>query len=248
MPGCPRSFRGSRSAQTWRPGGRRREARQDSQSITLQPIDSAARQLVQLSLHYLVNQPERICVVSQDTQLPGTEAIAASPRMIAFMDVPPGTRFLPQAAELNDGRVVTFFSPLAEKLQRHGGTLPVAYPDNTTTDTGRAQRDAYWNWFADHWNADKAVTVMEEVIGIGGRPRWIAYRMSFPGRHHDAAPGCVRSRRLRHRRLRLQLHPPRRAIRTENRWQPEIAACPKRAGRLRQIGAQLHGNQVHAPS
>jgi hypothetical protein len=39
----------------------------------------------------------------------------ASPRMIAFVDVPPGTRFLPQAAELNDGQVVTFFSPLIEK-------------------------------------------------------------------------------------------------------------------------------------
>ena len=37
------------------------------------------------------------------------------PRMIAFVDVPPGIRFLPQAAELNDGQVVTFFSPLIEK-------------------------------------------------------------------------------------------------------------------------------------
>jgi hypothetical protein len=86
-------------------------ARQDGQSVTLQPVDSAARQL---ALHYLVNQPERICVVNQNTPFPGAEAIAASPRMIAFVDVPPGTRFLPQAAELNDGRVVTFFSPLIE--------------------------------------------------------------------------------------------------------------------------------------
>lgn len=154
---------------------------QDSQSITLQPIDSAARQLVQLSLHYVVNQPERICLVSRDTQLPDDEAIAASPRMIAFIDVPPGTRFLPQAAELNDGRVVTFFSPLVKKLQRDRGTVPVSYPDSTTTDAGRAERDAYWNWFADHWSADKAVKVVEEVIGAGGRPRWIAYRMTFPG-------------------------------------------------------------------
>ena len=90
---------------------------QDSQSITLQPIDSAARQLVQLSLHYLVNQPDRICVVGPGDPLPGAEAITASPRMIAFIDVSPGTRFLPQAAELNDGRVVTFFSPLIDKLQ-----------------------------------------------------------------------------------------------------------------------------------
>lgn len=153
--------------------------RHDGQSITFQPIDSAARQLVQLSLHYLVNQPERICVLNQDIPLPDADAITASPRMIAFVDVPPGTRFLPQAAELDDGRVVTFFRPLIEKLQRDGGTLPVAYPGSTATDAGRCQRDAYWNWFADHWNADKAVKVVEDVIGAGGRPRWIAYRMIF---------------------------------------------------------------------
>jgi hypothetical protein len=154
-------------------------ARQDGQTVTLQPVDSAARQLVQLSLHYLVNQPQRICVVNQDSPFPGAEAIAASPRMIAFVDVPPGTRFLPQAAELNDGRVVTFFSPLIEKLKRDGGMLPVAYPETTATDVGRRQRDAYWRWFTDHWNADKAVQVVEEVIGAGGRPRWIAYRVIF---------------------------------------------------------------------
>jgi hypothetical protein len=154
-------------------------SRQDGQTVTLQPVDSPARQLVQLSLHYLVNQPQRICVVSQDRPLPSAEAIAASPRMIAFVDVPPGTRFLPQAAELDDGRVVTFFSPLIEKLKRDGGTLPVAYPETTTTDEGRRQRDTYWRWFTDHWNADKAVQVVEEVIGTGGRPRWIAYRVIF---------------------------------------------------------------------
>jgi hypothetical protein len=165
--------------------------RQDGQSVTLHPIDSPARQLVQLALHYLVNQPERICVVGPDTPVPGAETIAASPRMIAFVDVPSATRFLPQAAELNDGRVVTFFSPLIEALKRDGGTLPVAYPESTASDAGRRQRDAYWNWFADHWNADTAVKVMEDVIGVGGRPRWIAYRMTFASGtslHLDVSP------------------------------------------------------------
>jgi hypothetical protein len=32
--------------------------------------------------------------------------------MIAFVAIPPGIRLLPQAAELNDGKVVTFFSDL----------------------------------------------------------------------------------------------------------------------------------------
>jgi hypothetical protein len=57
----------------------------------------------------------------------------------------------------------------------------VAYPGSTATDAGRRQRDAYWEWFAGHWNADKAVRVVEEVIGAGGRPRWIAYRMILGG-------------------------------------------------------------------
>lgn len=100
--------------------------------------------------------------------------------MIAFIDVTPGTRFLPQAAELDDGRVVTYFSPLIDKLQRDGWTLPVAYPDSTATDAGRRQRDAYWDWFAGHWNADKAVRLVEEAIGPRGRPCWIAYRMILP--------------------------------------------------------------------
>jgi hypothetical protein len=126
-------------------------------NVILQPVESAARQLVELSLHYLVNQPGRICQVDEQSSLPGSDAIAASPRMIAFIDAAAGTRFLPQAAELNDGRVVTFFDPLVEALRRDGGTLPVGYPDDTSTSAGKVQRDAYWNWFADHWNLNKAV-------------------------------------------------------------------------------------------
>jgi hypothetical protein len=152
---------------------------QDGQSIVLQPIESATRQLVQLSLHYLVNQRARICMAGRGTQLPSAEAIGASPRMIAFVDAPAGTRFLPQAAELNDGHVVTFFSPLIEKLKRDCDRLPGAYPHSTVTEAGKRERDAYWGWFADHWNADTAVKVVEDVIGNGGRPRWIDYRATL---------------------------------------------------------------------
>jgi len=82
--------------------------------------------------------------------------------MIAFVDVPPDSRFLPQAAELNDGLVVTFFSPLIGKLERDGGTLPDAYPQSTVTEASKRQRDAYRDRFAEHWNADKAVEVVED--------------------------------------------------------------------------------------
>jgi len=36
-----------------------------------------------------------------------------------------------------------------------------------------------WCRAQGHWNADKAVKVVEDVIGDGGRPRWIDYRMAF---------------------------------------------------------------------
>jgi hypothetical protein len=153
--------------------------RQEGGSIVVQPVESSARKLVELSLHYLVNQRDRICVVGQGASLPGSSDIGTSPRMIAFVDAPAGTKFLPQAAELDDGRVVTFFSSLIENLKQDGGTLPVGYPHTTATDAGRLQRDSYWTWFADHWNADKAVRAVEDAVGDGGRPRWIDYRATF---------------------------------------------------------------------
>ena len=81
--------------------------------------------------------PLRICVLNQDIPLPDADAITASPRMIAFVDVPPGNQVPAAGADLGDGRVVTFFSPLIENLQRDGGTLPVACPGSTATDAGR---------------------------------------------------------------------------------------------------------------
>jgi hypothetical protein len=64
-------------------------SRQEGSNIIVQPIQSAARELVELSLHYLVNQPHRICTVGQESPLPGPDSIAASPRMIAFVDAGP---------------------------------------------------------------------------------------------------------------------------------------------------------------
>lgn len=152
---------------------------QQGSNIVLQPVESAARQLVELSFHYLVNQPGRICAAGNGSPLPDSERIGESPRMLAFVDVGPGAIFLPQAAELSDGRVVTFFEPLVEALQRDGGNSPGPYPDSTTSVEGQRDRDAYWSWFVSNWNVDKAVKVVENEIGDGGRPRWIDYRTTL---------------------------------------------------------------------
>ena len=160
-------------------GKTRSRGRQAGQSIVLEPVESPSMRLVQLTLHYLSNQPDRIHVVTQGTGVPGKEEISASPRMLAFIDVPPGTMFLPQAAELDRGRVVTFFDALTERLQQERDNPRAAYPAHPATDEGLRQRDAYWNWYAEHWNTDEVVKVVEEIIGDGGRPRWIDYKMTF---------------------------------------------------------------------
>jgi hypothetical protein len=160
-------------------GRTKSRGRQAGQTIVLEPVESPSMQLVQLTLHYLSNQPDRIHVVTQRTGVPGKEEISASPRMLAFIDVPPGTMFLPQAAELDRGRVVTFFDTLTERLQQETDSPRAAYPANPATDEGMRQRGAYWNWYAEHWNTDEVVKVVEEVIGDGGRPRWIDYKMTF---------------------------------------------------------------------
>ena len=146
--------------------------------FVLQPVESATRQLVQLSLHYLVNQQDRICVTARGLRSRSCRH-KRQPADDRVHRCPAGTMFLPQAAELENGRVVTFFDPLVKKLKQDGGTLPAAYPESTATDDGKKQRDAHWQWYSRHWNVDKVVKVLEEVVGDGGRPRWIDYRMTF---------------------------------------------------------------------
>lgn len=157
----------------------RSQGRQKGQSVVLEPVESPSMRLVQLTLHYMRSQPGRICVVTRGTEVPGQEEISVSPRMLAFVDVPPETMFLPQAAELDSGRVVTFFSELTGKLRQDQDSRPPVYPATVATDEGKRQRDAHWKWYADHWNTDEVVKAVEQVIAGGGRPRWIDYRMTF---------------------------------------------------------------------
>lgn len=153
----------------------------DSETVTLEPIESPGRQLVELSLHYLEKQRHRIWFPERDWALPDEARIVESPRLLGFFDFPPKTKFMPMAAELNDGRVVTFFGPLVDKLKQDGGTLPVQYPDDPADPAFEESRDEYWRWFSDYWSANKAIQVIENVIGTGGRPRWIDYRVPISG-------------------------------------------------------------------
>jgi hypothetical protein len=89
--------------------------------------------------------------------------------------------FLPQAAELDRGRVVTFFGALTERLQQDRDKSRAAYPANPATEEGMRQRDAYWNWYDEHWNT-------EAIRAEDRRQPEVGARAQRPGHLREADP------------------------------------------------------------
>lgn len=164
----------------------------EGSNVVFEPIVNPSRQLVELSLHYLATFEDRIWVqVERDWKLPDEERIKQSPRMLAVIDFSPRTKFIPMAAELDNGHVVLFFKELEKRFkEREGigqdGSSPPPYPDDMTEPGALERRREYWNWFADlkRWHAQTALEVVEECIGKGGRPRWVDY--TVPVTEEDA--------------------------------------------------------------
>lgn len=146
------------------------------ETIELLPIDTPQRQLVQLTLHYLTNLPERIWIVT-DPAKPDWRSetfIEGLPRALVFVDFPDKTKFIPMAAEVAAGQVVTIF----DRLTRPSGERPPAYPGSADP----AAKAEYWKWFTDNFSSGRATKAVEDVIHEGGgRVEWIAYRVPIPG-------------------------------------------------------------------
>ena len=102
-----------------------------------------------------------------------------SPRAMIMLDLPPGTKFIPAALELTDGRVVPIFETLADRLARDAaGPLP-EYRSGSDPASVLA-RQAYWRWFTDAYDRQKALEVVEEAVK-GAPIAWIAYRIPLHG-------------------------------------------------------------------
>jgi hypothetical protein len=142
-------------------------------TVELHPIETPQRQLVQLALHYLTNLPKRMKVVSEPWQAGwyDDKFIKAVPRALVFLDFPPHTKFIPMAAEVDKGRVVTIYDKLKSGTER----VP-EFPDFSDKDYA-VKEEEYWNWFDTTFNPKVAMETVEKVIAEGGRIQWIAYRV-----------------------------------------------------------------------
>jgi hypothetical protein len=157
---------------------------------TLVPIENAPRELTSLALHYLRNYfPAHAAQgdlrIWQELAPPSGEApwkspdlarILSRPRTLAFLDFPSGTKFVPVAAETDNG-VVPIYMELTEKLKAPGGQPCPSYPDDPDDPHFAQDREAYWQWFKDNWNATKALVALETASAGAGRLRWVNYRV-----------------------------------------------------------------------
>jgi hypothetical protein len=178
FPGLDASIEGKvqRSAET-------AQGREETRTIELHAINSPQRQLVQLALHYVLQLPNRIKIVSDPSEPSWYEAnfIDALPRALVFLDLPPGTAFIPMAVELSDGQVVTIYDEAAKAFTR-GKSNPNPRPDERAL-SGERLKEAlikYWKWYAENFDSLDAVDTVEKRVGKGGRIRWIDYRLPLP--------------------------------------------------------------------
>lgn len=177
----------------------RTRQRQKGNEVTLKPVNNAQRQLEHLSLYYvdryLTGDHPRVRMVTCskgddgrptfDVEPPGVDwddpdLIRRSPRVLLFIDLPEGTRFVPTALETVKGTVLTLYDKLAEAIAPEGEEPP-AYPGSSPEK--HAERDAYWAWFDKNFSDTKAMEVVEKTVETD-RIEWIDYRVSMGvGKH-----------------------------------------------------------------
>jgi hypothetical protein len=166
-------------------GGELASKNAKSNTVVLYPISNATRQLVQLSLYYLANRPERVVYADGATANWYNPAVVAElPRALLALNLPgweeaekkklPKTKLIPVAAEFTNGTVVTYFDKIKPKPDE--GCAP-KHPD--FDDPGHAEKKKeYWKWYADHFHIGSYMDLVEESVRIQGcRIQWIDYRV-----------------------------------------------------------------------
>jgi len=151
------------------------EGESESLEITLHRIDTPQRRLVQLAIHYVINHGERLLILQNTAKeaWPDNAEIVQVPRALAFVDLAPGTKIIPTAAEFADGVVM----PLYLSLLGPNGEDPPKYPEaGSPADLSQA-RKKYWAWFSENVTPSMAMRVVEKASTEKGRIRWIDYRV-----------------------------------------------------------------------
>lgn len=183
-------------------GSETEESKTQSREISLRPISTPQRQLVQLTLHYLINQPERLFLLEDlsdptrrtaESRWNDPQTILKVPRELVFINLPSReeayhhnmlpTKLIPLNIEFENGEVKFLYENL-----KKGEEWPPVYPEDTegnlTPEELAAERRRYWYWFDESFYPRRAMLAIEEAAAGKGRIRWITYRVPL-NRHRD---------------------------------------------------------------
>jgi hypothetical protein len=154
-------------------------------------VSNPYRHLLSLALHYKQNIPERMRVVTYaqvgsvfevvESDQPvwhDPSFISDVPRALLFLDLPPGTKFIPAAAEVADVAIRPLFEDLGKKFADKSKTDMPEYPGGAPQYAEARQQ--YWDWYNRNFNETIAMVAVEKAAE--GKPlNWIAYRVALPG-------------------------------------------------------------------
>ena len=165
--------------------------RTHGESAGYRVVSNPYRHLLSLALHYHKNVADRMRTATY-VETGGTyqaaekdqpvwydpSFISAVPRALLFIDLPPGTKFIPAAAEVGGADVYPLFEKIGEQFASRSHTKAPLYPGGASQYAD--DRRKYWEWFSEHFNETIAMVTVEEEVK--GRPlNWIAYRVVLPG-------------------------------------------------------------------
>jgi hypothetical protein len=151
----------------------------NTRTVEIERIRTPQRQLEQLVLHYLVHHQDRLFIPDPPWEGSWKEPAAALkvPRGLVLLDLPPGVKIIPTAAEFEDGVVEQIF------MQFKGADNSEAppYPDPVpVVDSSKlmSERMEYWSWFEKNVKPSTAMKTIEKVAASRQkRITWIDYRI-----------------------------------------------------------------------
>lgn len=168
------------------------ETTSKNRAIVYEPIRTPQRQLSLLASHYQDNYEKRAFYVTDPTIGAWRDAkeILETPRALVFLDLPgrdeakrlnvPSTKFIPMAAELENGKII----PIFKTLHARSGERPPKYP---AWDIEPAEfqklKTAYWEWYDKNFDPLGAMAAVEKAASKNGRIRWIDFQVPITSGH-----------------------------------------------------------------
>ena len=175
------------------------QSEEEFNEIILRPITTPQTQLVQLTLHYLINQPERLFVLddlSDPSRRSGSsskgfwrssDTISKVPRELVFLNLPSReearnhedvlpTKLIPITVEFDNGEVAFLYDRLKGD-QEWPPTYPEDLEEKKNPGELATERRAYWQEFERSFSPRRSMMAIEDAAKGRGRIRWITYRV-----------------------------------------------------------------------